>query len=40
MKNNFKIFVRCVWILIGYLLFEKEVFKGLLKVIGIIIILL
>ena len=27
--------VGCVWIVIGYFLFEKEAFHGLLKVIGI-----
>ena len=27
--------VGCVWIVIGYFLFEKEAFNGLLKVIGI-----
>ena len=34
-KYTFTICVRCVWIVIGYFLFEKEAFNGLLKVIDI-----
>ena len=36
MKNDLTICVRRVWIVIGYFLFEKQAFNGLLlKVIGI-----
>ena len=34
-EYTFTICVRCVWIVIGYFLFEKEAFYGLLKAIDI-----
>ena len=38
-KYTFTIFVGRIWIVIGYFLFEKQAFNGLLKVIRIQILL-